>query len=89
MDSGVADSTSLFVVTGPMAAGKSTVGELLAASFVRGVHLEGDIFRRFIVSGRQEMTREPIPRRFGNCASGTGSQRLLLGSTLDAVSRLL
>jgi GrpB-like predicted nucleotidyltransferase (UPF0157 family) len=39
-----------------MAAGKSTVASLLAARFERGVHLEGDFFRRCIVSGRQEMT---------------------------------
>jgi chloramphenicol 3-O-phosphotransferase len=39
-----------------MAAGKSTVSGLLAGRFERGVHLEGDVFRRSIVSGRVEMT---------------------------------
>jgi hypothetical protein len=42
-----------------MASGKSTVANLLAATFPKGVHLEGDVFRRFIVSGRHEMTPEP------------------------------
>src|SRR4051794_40954777 len=42
-----------------MAAGKSTVARLLAARFERGVHLEGDLFRRSIVSGREEMTPDP------------------------------
>jgi chloramphenicol 3-O-phosphotransferase len=44
-----------------MAAGKTTVARLLAARFERGVHLEGDVFRRFVVSGREEMTPEPSP----------------------------
>jgi GrpB-like predicted nucleotidyltransferase (UPF0157 family)/chloramphenicol 3-O-phosphotransferase len=41
-----------------MAAGKTTVAALLAARFERGVHLEGDVFRRSIVSGRAEVTAE-------------------------------
>jgi len=46
----------IFVVTGPMASGKTTVAAALASSFPRGVHLEGDVYRRFIVSGRREMS---------------------------------
>jgi chloramphenicol 3-O-phosphotransferase len=46
----------VFVLTGPSGAGKSTVARLLAERFPRGVHLEGDVFRRSIVSGRREMT---------------------------------
>jgi chloramphenicol 3-O-phosphotransferase len=49
---------TLFVLTGPSGAGKSTVARLLAERFPRGVHLEGDVFRRSIVSGRREMTPE-------------------------------
>jgi chloramphenicol 3-O-phosphotransferase len=49
---------AVFVVTGPSAAGKSTVARLLAGRFPRGVHLEGDVFRRSIVGGRREMTPE-------------------------------
>lgn len=44
-----------------MAAGKSTVAELLAHRFDRGVHVRGDAFRRMVVSGRAEMTAEPSP----------------------------
>ena len=48
--------TVVYLITGPMAAGKSTVARLLAERFERGVHLEGDVFRRSIVTGREEMT---------------------------------
>lgn len=44
-----------------MAAGKTTVARLLAQRFERGVFLEGDSFRRSIVSGRVEMTPEASP----------------------------
>jgi predicted ATPase len=47
---------AVFVLTGPSGAGKSTVARLLAQRFPRGVHLEGDVFRRSIVSGRHDMT---------------------------------
>lgn len=52
---------AVFVVSGPSGAGKSTVAALLARRFVRGVHLEGDAFRRFIVTGREEMTSDAPP----------------------------
>ncbi|MGH2807416.1 MAG: AAA family ATPase [Actinomycetota bacterium] len=48
-----------FLITGPMAAGKTTVAHLLAKRFERGVHLEGDVFRRSIVSGRIDMSVTP------------------------------
>jgi GrpB-like predicted nucleotidyltransferase (UPF0157 family)/chloramphenicol 3-O-phosphotransferase len=47
---------AIFLISGPMAAGKSTVAQALAERFDRGVHLEGDLFRRSIVRGRAEMT---------------------------------
>lgn len=51
----------IYLITGPMAAGKSTVARLLASRFERGVFLEGDVFRRSIVSGRKEITPELAP----------------------------
>jgi hypothetical protein len=57
----VARPLAVYLITGPMAAGKSTVARLLAARFERSVHLEGDVFRRFVVSGRVEMTPDPSP----------------------------
>jgi chloramphenicol 3-O-phosphotransferase len=51
----------VYLITGPMAAGKSTVARLLASRFERGVHLEGDVFRRSIVGGREEVSPNPSP----------------------------
>jgi predicted kinase len=45
------DTPALIVVTGIMAAGKSTVARLLAQRFARGVHVEADALQRMIVSG--------------------------------------
>jgi predicted kinase len=45
----------LFLLTGIMASGKSTVAEALAERFPRSVHLRGDVFRRMIVRGQAEM----------------------------------
>jgi predicted kinase len=55
------DGRSVFLITGPPASGKSTVGRLLARLLEPGVYLEGDFFRRCVVSGRQEMTPDPSP----------------------------
>jgi hypothetical protein len=55
---GASQEPVIYLVTGPMAAGKSTVARLLAARFERGVCLEGDIFRRSIVTGRADPTPE-------------------------------
>lgn len=51
--------SAVVLVTGAMAAGKSTVAQLLAERLPRSVHLRGDVFRRMIVSGREEITPEP------------------------------
>lgn len=41
-----------------MASGKSTIAQLLAERFDKSVHLRGDIFRKMIVSHREEMEPE-------------------------------
>ncbi len=53
------DETATLLLTGPPAAGKSTIARLLAERFPRGVHVEGDVFRRSVVTGRAEMTPDP------------------------------
>jgi predicted kinase len=54
-----AEMKPIYLVTGIMASGKSTVAQALAARLARSVHVRGDTFRRFIVSGRAEMTLDP------------------------------
>ena len=51
----------VLVLTGAMAAGKSTVAELLAARRPRSVHVRGDVFRRMVASGRVDMTPDASP----------------------------
>ncbi|HEY0697694.1 MAG TPA: AAA family ATPase [Micromonospora sp.] len=46
----------IVVITGAMAAGKSTVAQLLAERLPRAAHVRGDVFRRMVVSGREEIT---------------------------------
>lgn len=49
----------IYLITGLMASGKSTVAELLAKRLEKAVHLHGDVFRKMIVSGREEMCETP------------------------------
>lgn len=55
------DQPLLILITGIMAAGKSTVAQHLAERLPRSVHLRGDLFRRMIVNGRAEMGFELSP----------------------------
>lgn len=48
----------LFLITGIMAAGKSTIAQRLAERLPKSVHLRGDLFRRMIVNGQAEMDLE-------------------------------
>ncbi len=52
-------NTSFFLITGVMASGKSTVAEELALCFPKSVHLRGDVFRKMMINGREEMTQTP------------------------------
>ncbi|MFG3437938.1 AAA family ATPase [Nonomuraea sp. NPDC047897] len=49
---------AVFLVTGIMAAGKSTVAQALAERLPRSAHVRGDAFRRMIVNGGAAMTPE-------------------------------
>jgi predicted kinase len=46
----------VFLLTGVPASGKSTVADVLAGRFHRGVHVHGDAFRRMVVSGAVPMS---------------------------------
>ena len=53
------DAHVVVLVTGISAAGKSTVGDMLARRFDRAVHVQGDVYRRMVVAGRADMTSAP------------------------------
>lgn len=52
------ETGGIVVITGIMAAGKSTVAQALAGRLPRSVHLRGDVFRRMIVNGQADITAE-------------------------------
>src|SRR5687767_5858595 len=52
---------SAVLVTGIQAAGKSTVGRLLADRFQKGAFIEGDSMASLVVAGRAHMTPNPSP----------------------------
>ncbi|MFE2042069.1 AAA family ATPase [Streptomyces sp. NPDC059477] len=58
MHSEPASASAVVLITGVMASGKSTVAELLARRLPRAAHVRGDVFRRMIVSGREELLPE-------------------------------
>jgi predicted kinase len=51
----------IILITGVMAAGKSTIAQALAERLPMSVHLRGDRFRSSIVDGREEITQDPTP----------------------------
>lgn len=51
--------SAVVLVTGVMAAGKSTVAQLLAERLPRAAHVRGDVFRRMLVTGRRDPAPEP------------------------------
>ena len=50
------DRGEIVLITGIMAAGKSSVAQALAERLPRSVHLRGDVFRRMIVRGQAAVT---------------------------------
>jgi chloramphenicol 3-O-phosphotransferase len=52
------ETARLILITGIMAAGKSSVAQALAERLPRSVHLRGDLFRRMIINGRAGMDFE-------------------------------
>lgn len=50
---------TIYLITGLMASGKSTVAQILAGRLEKSVHLRGDVFRKMIVSGREDMRANP------------------------------
>ncbi|MCX4700372.1 AAA family ATPase [Streptomyces sp. NBC_01373] len=69
------------LITGGMASGKSTVAQAPAESLPRAAHVRGDVFRRMIVSGREEY--EPGG---GGGIGGEGEAQLRLRYRLSAAT---
>ena len=57
----MAEGGRVIVITGAMAAGKSTVAELLARRLPSSVHIRGDVFRKMVVNGRVDMSPDAGP----------------------------
>lgn len=53
-----ANEPQIILITGIMAAGKSTVAQALAERLPKSVHLRGDLFRRMIVNGGAKLEAE-------------------------------
>ncbi|GAA2527175.1 MULTISPECIES: AAA family ATPase [Streptomyces] len=70
------------LVTGVMAAGKSTVAQALAERLPRAAHVRGDAFRRMIVSGREEY--QGAGDADGDGSRGEGESQLRLRYRLSA-----
>lgn len=70
----------VILITGNMAAGKSSVAQAVAERSLKSVHLRGDIFRRMIVNGQAEMTLN---------LSTEGYQQLRLRYRLAAIAARL
>ncbi|WP_225096444.1 AAA family ATPase [Streptomyces sp. CoH27] len=68
------------VITGVMAAGKSTVAQLLAERLPRAAHVRGDVFRRMIVTGRADYT----PAAGAEAAAQLRLRQRLSAATADA-----
>jgi predicted kinase len=51
----------LIVISGPSAAGKTTVGRAVAGQLPLAVHIDGDAIQRFVVSGSVLMDIPPPP----------------------------
>jgi predicted kinase len=50
------EEPQVILITGNMAARKSSVAQALAERLPQSIHLRGDVFRRMIANGRAEMT---------------------------------
>lgn len=83
-----------YLITGVMASGKSTTAQALAQALPRCVHLRGDLFRRMIVTGREEMADPPTEEALRQLhlrfrAGGPGCAGLLGGRVFPWCCRII
>ena len=75
---------SAVLVTGVQAAGKSTVGRLLAERFEYSAFIEGDDMWRLIVRGRVDMSPDPDPEAIRPFELRLKHGAMLVDSLVDA-----
>ena len=75
---------SAVLVTGVQAAGKSTVGRLLAERFEYSAFIEGDDMWRLIVRGRVDMSPDPDPEAIRQFELRLKHGAMLVDSLVDA-----
>ncbi|MFJ8940828.1 AAA family ATPase [Streptomyces sp. NPDC102365] len=73
------------LITGIMAAGKSTVAQALAERLPRAAHVRGDVFRRMLVTGRAEY--EPGAGALSEAEAQLGLRYRLSAATADTYAR--
>lgn len=78
------DSIQIWLVTGTPGAGKSTVSDLLAKSWPRAAHVEGDVLQTFIVAGGVRPGHEPRKEAAAQTRLNVVNQALLAKSFADA-----
>lgn len=65
---------AVFLISGTQGAGKTTVAELLARRFTRGVHISGDALQKMIVSGREWPDASVVTREHQDVTGEAGMQ---------------
>lgn len=71
---------AVVVVSGIQAAGKTTVGRMLAARLPRAAFVDGDVLARMVVAGHESMSSEPSAEAERQLFLRYGQAALLAGS---------